>query len=56
MFGYGDIYPVIFASQAVAVLISITSVICLVVFISAILSVKNDIFQKGQDDLMNENK
>lgn len=54
--GYGDIYPAIFASQAVAVLISITSVICLVVFISAILSVKNDIFQKGQDDLMNENK
>lgn len=38
--GYGDIFPTIIPSQAVAVLISITSVICLIVFISSVLSAK----------------
>ena len=42
--GYGDISPAIFESQAVAILISITSVMCLIIFVSSVLSVKDDIF------------
>lgn len=42
--GYGDISPTILESQAVAILISITSVMCLIIFVSSVLSVKDDIF------------
>ena len=42
--GYGDICPTSFESQAVAILISITSVLCLIIFVSSLLSVKDDIF------------
>lgn len=41
--GYGDICPTTVESQAVAILISITSVICLIIFVSSLLSAKNDI-------------
>lgn len=46
--GYGDIFPITFESQAVAVLISITSVICLIIFVSSLLSVKDDIFSDNK--------
>lgn len=42
--GYGDISPVIFESQAVAILICITSVMCLIIFVSSVLSAKDAIF------------
>ena len=42
--GYGDISPAIFESQAVAILICITSVMCLIIFVSSVLSVKDAIF------------
>lgn len=42
--GYGDISPAIFESQVVAILISITSVMCLIIFVSSILSEKDAIF------------
>ncbi len=41
--GYGDISPAIFESQVVSILIAITSVLCLVVFVSSVLSEKNEI-------------
>lgn len=47
--GYGDIYPATFESQAVAILISITSVICLIIFVSSLLSVKDDIFGNNKE-------
>jgi voltage-gated potassium channel len=42
--GYGDISPAIFESQAVAILICITSVMCLIIFVSSVLSAKDAIF------------
>lgn len=48
--GYGDIVPAIFESQAVAMLIAATSVICLVIFVSSILSEKKDILTSNQDN------
>lgn len=36
--GYGDIVPVTMAARAVAIIISITSVVCLTIFLSSILS------------------
>ena len=47
--GYGDISPAIFESQVVAVLISITSVMCLIIFVSSVLSVKDDIFGNNKN-------
>ncbi len=41
--GYGDISPAIFESQIVAIIIAITSVLCLIVFVSSVLSEKNEI-------------
>lgn len=41
--GYGDITPNIVISQFVSIIISITSVICLIIFISSVLSVKNEL-------------
>jgi len=38
--GYGDIVPVTPSAKVVAIVISITSVICLTVFLSSILSYK----------------
>lgn len=46
--GYGDVSPVIFESQAVAILIAITSVMCLGIFVSSVLSEKNEILKKNQ--------
>lgn len=48
--GYGDIVPVVFESQVVAIIIAITSVICLVIFINSVLSVKNEMIDKKQDE------
>lgn len=42
--GYGDVTPALFGSQVVAIVIAITSVICLVIFISSVLSEKKEIF------------
>lgn len=50
--GYGDIYPTTFASQAVAILISITSVICLIIFVSSLLSVKDAIFGNDKEKIV----
>ena len=38
--GYGDIVPVTTSAKVVAIVISITSVICLTIFLSSILSSK----------------
>lgn len=50
--GYGDIYPTTFEGQAVAILISITSVICLIIFVSSILSVKDAIFGNDKENIV----
>ncbi len=47
--GYGDISPAIFESQVVAILIAITSVVCLIIFVSSILSEKKEIFNVNQN-------
>ena len=41
--GYGDIYPVSIASRILAIVISITSVVCLSIFISSILAYEEPI-------------
>lgn len=41
--GYGDIYPLTIGGKVLATIISITSVICLTVFISSILSYKDNL-------------
>ncbi len=40
--GYGDIYPLIPQSQILAMIISFTSVVCLVVFVGSIMGVSDD--------------
>lgn len=50
--GYGDICPNVFASQVVAILISITSILCLIVFINSINSVLG---QHDQDGIIRGN-
>lgn len=39
--GYGDIVPLTVAAKALAIVISVTSVICLTVFLSSVLSYKD---------------
>lgn len=46
--GYGDISPIVFESQAVAVLIAITNIICLIIFVSSILSDKNEFLSRDE--------
>lgn len=41
--GYGDIVPTIFLAKMVSILISITSVVCISVFLSSILSYKEEL-------------
>ena len=48
--GYGDIYPAIFESQIVAILIAITSVLCLIVYVSSVISAKNEILNDHAND------
>lgn len=41
--GYGDIVPTVFLAKMVSILISITSVVCISVFLSSILSYKEEL-------------
>ena len=40
--GYGDIYPISPVAKFMSMVISLTSFICLTIFVSSILSYKND--------------
>ena len=54
--GYGDIVPGVFESQLVAIVIAITSVICLVIFANSVLAEKNEIIDKKQGEGIEEEK
>lgn len=41
--GYGDIVPNIFLAKVISILISVTSVVCISVFLSSILSYKEEL-------------
>lgn len=43
--GYGDITPRVWESQAIAIVIAITSVICLVIFVNSVLAEKKEILE-----------
>lgn len=44
--GYGDIVPLTVEAKIIAIIISVTSVICLTVFLSSVLSIKEDEIEK----------
>ncbi|WP_297630085.1 potassium channel family protein [uncultured Clostridium sp.] len=55
--GYGDIVPVTIEARIVAIVISITSVICITIFLSSILSYREKLKKSEEElDLMNSNK
>ena len=54
--GYGDIIPGTIISQVVSIIIAFTSVLCLTIFISSVLSVKDRIESESNKDKVITNK
>ncbi|BBF41771.1 Ion channel family [Lachnospiraceae bacterium KM106-2] len=47
--GYGDIVPTNIPSQFMAIVISVTSVLCLIIFMSSILGIKDKLSKQGEE-------
>lgn len=52
--GYGDIVPQIFQSKLISVIISFTSVLCLVIAVGSVLSVKDKLKDEVEEDIDNK--